>query len=260
MPRPLIDETGNIYGALKVLKPIRESNMRKTMWLCQCSCGEQKIFNGSELRAGKRTSCGKHCNNYIDETGKIYGFLKVLRQDQTPAKEFNDNSIHWICECQLCGTIKSISGRRLRNGDTKSCGCMKSMGEQSIQKYLNEQQISFIKEYTFDNLISDKGNRLRFDFAIFYNNQLFYLIEYQGPQHFKEFSVFNKVPLEQRQKYDLQKEEYCINNNIPLLKLIPKNLDRPQNNDFSQVRKLIEEFETELKGDSNNVKISYKYL
>ena len=94
MPAPLKDETGNIYGALKVIKPVREAGMRKTMWLCQCSCGEQKIFNGSELRAGKRTSCGKHCNNYIDETGNEYGFLTVLEQDPTPAKNFPDKCIY----------------------------------------------------------------------------------------------------------------------------------------------------------------------
>lgn len=260
MPRALIDETNNVYGALKVLAPVRNPGMRKTMWLCQCSCGEQKIFNGCELRAGKRTSCGKHCNNYIDETDNIYGFLKVLYQDPTPAKEFPDNSIHWICECQLCGTIKSISGRRLRNGDTKSCGCMKSMGEQITQKFLNENNISFIKEYYFPDLMGE-SHPLRFDFGILKNDELYYLIEYQGPQHFKEFNMFDHVPLEKRQEYDNKKEKYCKEHNIPLLKLIPKNLDRPQNNDFSKIGELIQEFEKELieKG-AENVKISYKYL
>lgn len=31
MPMPLKDETGNIYGALKVIKPVREPGMKKTM-------------------------------------------------------------------------------------------------------------------------------------------------------------------------------------------------------------------------------------
>ena len=139
MGKPLIDETGNIYGSLKVIKPIREPGMRKTMWLCQCSCGEQKIFNGSELRAGKRTSCGKRCNNIKDELGKTYGFLTVLEQDPN----LHGDCIYWICKCELCGNIKSINGRRLRNGDTKSCGCLKSTGESSILKFLIEEKYNF---------------------------------------------------------------------------------------------------------------------
>ena len=94
MPAALIDETGNTYGSLTVLKPIRTPEMRKTMWLCECSCGEQKIFNGSELRAGKRTSCGKNCNNIKREKpGTIYGYLKVLEQDSLKDEYCSNNKI-----------------------------------------------------------------------------------------------------------------------------------------------------------------------
>jgi hypothetical protein len=47
----------------------------------------------------------------------MYGFLEVIKKDETPAKNFSDHTIHWICKCHLCGTIKSVSGRSLRNGD-----------------------------------------------------------------------------------------------------------------------------------------------
>ena len=262
MPIPLIDETGKIYGALKVLKPIREPGMRKTMWLCQCSCGEQKIFNGSELRAGRRTSCGKHCNNFLDEVGNTYGALTVLSQDPTPAKEFPDQCIHWFCHCDLCGGIKSISGRNLRNGDAKSCGCHKSIGEFSIQKFLTENNYSFEKEYTFKDLIGDKKSPLRFDFAIFNeDNQIQYLIEFQGRQHFLEIKYFNQNDtLEQRQKYDLMKEEYCKNHNLSLLKIIPKDINKPHKSDYNSIGNLIIEFENEIKGEKQNGKILNKYL
>lgn len=260
MPMPLKDETGNIYGALKVIKPVREPGMRKTMQLCQCSCGEQKIFNGSELRAGKRTSCGKHCNNYIDETGNKYGFLTVLEQDPTPAKDFPDKCIYQKCKCDLCGNIKSISGRRLRNGDAKSCGCLKSTGEASILKFLVENNYSFKQEYSFDNLLSNKNNPLRFDFAIFENNQLKYLIEFQGRQHFLEIDYFQKNdPLEVRHEYDKRKEEYCKQYNISLLKIIPKDINHPQRSDYSLIGNIIKNFEQEIKGEDNG-KILNQYM
>lgn len=55
----------------------------------------------------------------IDLTGKCFGRLKVIRRDTYDAKE-----PYWVCSC-LCGNIVSVSGSRLRQGLTKSCGCLR---------------------------------------------------------------------------------------------------------------------------------------
>lgn len=57
----------------------------------------------------------------IDETGKRYGHLTVLRR---ATKEESDKSGHvcWLCLCD-CGTEKVIPGNRLRNGQNVTCGC-----------------------------------------------------------------------------------------------------------------------------------------
>lgn len=52
-----IDLTGNRYGYLTVIKRVESSNKR-TMWLCQCDCGNQKIIRGSSLKSGMTKSCG----------------------------------------------------------------------------------------------------------------------------------------------------------------------------------------------------------
>lgn len=55
----------------------------------------------------------------IDETGHIYGQWTVLRK----ADQKNScGEVCWICQCE-CGTIKAISGKVLRRGKSKSCGC-----------------------------------------------------------------------------------------------------------------------------------------
>lgn len=180
MPKKLIDETGNRYGKLTVLEPIRRPGDRKTMWRCMCDCEKEIICSGSDLRTGKRTSCGSHCNSIIDERGKRYGLLTVLDKDPTSPKSFADGSTHWLCKCD-CGTIKSISGKSLRNGDTKSCGCLKSAGEQAVKEVLQELNLIFEQEYSFKDLISPFSSlKLRFDFAVFKQNTLSFLIEYQG--------------------------------------------------------------------------------
>ena len=259
MPMKLIDETGNVYGALTVIKPVREPGMRKTMWLCRCECGNEKIINGSELRAGKRTSCGKHCNSIVDETGKEYGFLKVIKKDPTPALDFPDRSVHWICECLLCNSICSISGRNLRNGNARSCGCMKSKGEQYILKYLNENKYDYKKEYCFHNLKGENG-LLRFDFAIFNNDKIKYLIEFQGAQHFEpNHFLGGEEEFNQRVEYDKKKEQYCLDNNLLLLKIcVPKGM-RSEQVDYSEIEKIIKNYEEKIKGD-NYEQIFSKHL
>ena len=54
----------------------------------------------------------------IDLTGKRFGKLIALR----PASKAANGSIKWLCRCD-CGKVKEIRGDRLRNGETKSCGC-----------------------------------------------------------------------------------------------------------------------------------------
>lgn len=58
----LIDLTGQIFGQLTVLN--QESSQKtpngslKTMWKCQCKCGNEVIVAGQSLRNSNTTSCG----------------------------------------------------------------------------------------------------------------------------------------------------------------------------------------------------------
>ena len=49
----LIDLTGETFGRLKVLKYVGNSK-----WLCQCSCGNQKVIYGKSLKNGRTVSYG----------------------------------------------------------------------------------------------------------------------------------------------------------------------------------------------------------
>lgn len=106
------------------------------------------------------------------------------------------------------------------NNHLSGCGCPKcneSKGEREISNILDENKINYLREFSFDNLKSRK--KLRFDFVIFDNkNNLKYLIEYNGVQHYEYRNVFHKSE-KQFEKYkhrDKLKMEYCIKNNIKL--------------------------------------------
>ena len=83
-----------------------------------------------------------------------------------------------MCEC---GNIIEVCARELQRGDTCSCGCLFSKGQAFIAKLLTSIGVQFKSEYIF----SDYPNA-RFDFAILENQKVICLIEYDGPQHFKE--------------------------------------------------------------------------
>lgn len=68
---------------------------------------------------------------FIDETGNKYGSLTVLYKAETE----KGKPIKWHCLCE-CGSEKDILGTMLRNGNTKSCGCLqrKRAAESNIER------------------------------------------------------------------------------------------------------------------------------
>lgn len=213
----------------------RKNTGNNVYWLCECQiCGKQKEFCGSEIRAGRTGAC-RHTitkpktkaeaikylqtkqsasNKIKDETGNTYGKLKVVS-----FATIKNSNAYWNCVCE-CGETIIVRGNALRTNKIQSCGCLRSRKEEDIKKILIEHNISFQREYSFNNLKDKKC--LRFDFAVFdVSEKLIGLIEYQGQQHYENDNLFNHFGL--LQKHDLMKQEYCKQNNIPLLILNKDN-------------------------------------
>ena len=106
----------------------------------------------------------------------------------------------------------------MRKLETISCGCAAiSLGELKIQQILQENNIKFTREQKFNTCRFENNYLARFDFYI--NNQ--YLIEFDGEQHFKLGSgLFNNenrfIKTQQRDTY---KNQWCKENNIPLIRI-----------------------------------------
>ena len=90
-----------------------------------CDCGNVKKYRTRVVVNGKTKSCG--CYNkdvaraqYKDITGKRFGKLLVMYK--TDKREKDTGIIMWHCKCD-CGNECDISGKNLRLGRSKSCGC-----------------------------------------------------------------------------------------------------------------------------------------
>ena len=89
------------------------------------------------------------------------------------------------------------------------------IGENKIINFLNKLNISYEKQYTFDNC--QHVNVLKFDFYI---KNLNLVIEFDGEQHFRPIEFFGG-----NEKFyntiirDAIKNQYCEDNNINILRI-----------------------------------------
>lgn len=67
----------------------------------------------------------------IDLTGQRFGRLVVLKY----AENQEGRNPKWTCKCD-CGRVKDVTGRLLREGHVRSCGCLKS---ELIEKKTNSK-------------------------------------------------------------------------------------------------------------------------
>ena len=119
---------GMVFGDLIVVEEIENSSPRQ--YLCRCSCGNEVIFERTQLTSDIVHYCGNKKNhldrtNFNNLTGQIFGKLKVLY----PTNKRIDGKVIWTCKCE-CGNIAEVMSSNLTRGNTLSCGCFQK--EQTI--------------------------------------------------------------------------------------------------------------------------------
>lgn len=99
------------------------------------------------------------------------------------------------------------------------CNC--SAKEKCVHDFLEENGHSFEPQTKWEGL-KDKGH-LRFDFSVYVDNQrteLLCHIEVDGEQHYKAIDYWNgDEGLADQQRRDMLKEDFCLANGIPLIRL-----------------------------------------
>lgn len=189
------------------------------------TCGHRwKVVASSLLRGhgcpackGKQHSlrARKSHQAFIEQLHSVNPHIQVLGEYIG-----KDNKI--LCRCLICSECWEATPGNLLYGS--GCPrCRKSKGEKYVQECLEKMHVPFITQYSHPqckNIIP-----LRFDFAIMSNNsqEVIALIEYDGEQHYKgiDFSgrrEFDKS-LQKVQYNDNIKNQFCKNNNIPLLRI-----------------------------------------
>ena len=167
-----------------------------------------------------------HCPYCSDNTGLA---LTIQQTQEQINKEFNDsiklleyNAVRSqnTYKCLKCGLIfKQTQKNLLASRGCPKCDRFKSKGEKKIAQILQQNNIYYKEQVSFDDL---SDGRQRFDFAIYKDKemtQLNYLIECQGEQHYIDKTDIFQDSLEVVQERDERKRKYCKSKNIPLYEI-----------------------------------------
>lgn len=215
------NRVGERYGMQTVIRRAEDGvypSAKVVRWLCKCDCGNETIVTGSNLKRVHSCGCNMHNRPSEDLSGKRFGLLIAICRVEDNVLPSGQRQIVWQCKCD-CGSQVRVRAATLKNGDTKSCGCVKSHGERKVAEQLTKINVSFRKEFSFPDCVNSKGNRLKFDFAIFGQGLLVGQIEYQGKQHYippERTPWFGQM---QRDETDKIKREYCLTHKIPLFEI-----------------------------------------
>lgn len=210
---------GQRFKKLVVIEKTDKRHDGMIVWKCKCDCGNITFVPTSYLTAGETKSCGCLFSESMHEKfgskliGKKFGKLTVI--EETDQRYFKN--IVWKCQCE-CGNITYVPSHSLLKGATQSCGCIKSKGEEKIIKILKENNINFETQKSFNNCrFKESGQLAKFDFFI----ENTYLLEFDGEQHFqaRKTGWATEENVLQTQERDAYKNKWCIENNIPLIRI-----------------------------------------
>lgn len=135
--------------------------------------------------------------------------------------EYKTSNEKVLVRCLKCNKDFEVRARYLINNYTSCPFCNVSKGEQLIENWLISNRYSFEKQYRISECRNIRP--LPFDFKVNITDKRFILIEYDGRQHFdKDFrngKKKKKDTLEEIQKRDKIKDDFCKKHNIPLLRI-----------------------------------------
>ena len=219
----------------------------KAYYLCLCDCGTWHICRSDAFNKGNTNggcfSCGclnkesytktlndkkvqekriKNLKEYLSDKGLqvkdyvndwIITQMEIRREGDSHTRKY----VKGICPyCKLESHWIRADG--IQSGNVISCGCAsESKGEKKIRELLEAANIPFIKEATFNDCLSKKGQNLRFDFYVNHS----YLIEFDGKQHFEKGLDWYKDESEFKdlQERDQIKNQWSFNHKIPLIRI-----------------------------------------
>lgn len=224
---------GNDFVANSNLQEYCSKECRTITRVCeQCGNEFKRVYRRQSIN---QRYCSVKCvGEAKSESHEAYykRFSEIHKGHIVPIEKYvgADNELTVLClDCGKETTRRAHKYVTCRKSGCKHCGKVCSTGESRVEEWLKENNINYLTQYSFDDLVVEQP--LRFDFAILdKDNNLKHLIEYDGIQHYEPRKQFGgKEFLEEQRTKDKMKSEYALVNDIPLLRINYKQKEDIEN-------------------------------
>lgn len=191
--------------------------MNKRIFKCKI-CGKEFVPN--YRISSKRTLqyCRQECKNLAIKNQKSKFYNKTQLENAIKKEIIKRNK--YLTKQDVCNYLK-ISSKTISKfrvsilSLNRECGMRKpkSVFEDKIKTYFFQRFSDCVEEKEFEDCLSPKGYKLKFDIYIPSKNLL---IEADGSQHYDKNNPHYK---EYYKQCDLIKNEWCIKHNIRLIRI-----------------------------------------
>lgn len=180
-----IDITGQRFGMLTALEVVGKDNKNNYIWKFKCDCGNFVEYPIHKVRRKDPVkSCG--CLNAkgkpkVDITGNKFNKLTVIKYSRTVGRR----RTMWLCKCD-CGQMVEVEGSHLKNGHTKSCGCLNRefIADLNFKNGLSGTKIYYVW-YNMRNRCNRKDGR---EYSLYGGRGISVCDEWLGENGFVNFS------------------------------------------------------------------------
>lgn len=211
------------------IEPLEDYKKDNIKIKCKCKiCSNEwyvkpnHLLNGRGCPKCKGIKNGDRCRKSHDQfLNDVYN----LRNDLVVLGKYTKSSDKISCQCKTCGMIWNPSASSLLNYATRCPLCFASKGERKIGQWLLSNGISFEMHKTFDDLLSENGRHLNYDFKLV-DKEI--LIEYQGEYHVKQNNETEEA-YRKHIKNDDTKRRYAATNNYTLIEIWYWDFDNIEN-------------------------------
>lgn len=239
----VLDSCGKEFSVLGEYKTAKEKILMRHN---KCNYEWETTPDNFLRRNSRCPYCSGNARTNTEEFKKR--LKKLLGDEYSLLGEYTNARTNTLFKHNTCGYTWKVRPEIFTRGEAGCPNCKISSGENKVKKILNELNIIYDREVTFEQC--KYKYVLPFDFVIYdKNNNVIGAIEYDGIQHFEPVVYFGGV-----ESFELQvikdniKNTFCINNDIPLLRI-------PYTFNDSKIEKTIKEFYSkEVKQGTTNLK------
>lgn len=185
----------------------------KSNLLVRCDKGHEfeVVFNNFKDRGSRCPYCYGNAKFTYEE---VKSYIENFKYELL-SKEYMNSKDKLLLRCPN-GHEWEIGFSYFKNQNVRCPICNVSQGERKIMDWLEKNNIEYIYEKTFDNLLGVGNGLLSYDFYLPKYNLL---IEYQGNYHDGTVGNQSEKELEIQQEHDRRKRLYARKNNIQLLEI-----------------------------------------